>query len=182
MLKGGSAFLFPRIDKTYYKMKKPLWHKILKHQLDNKFIENGLTIPYLAGCYNHIMHTELDDCINKLISDIEKSETDNEIAKLMMCPDRGVYVIALEARDITKIFHSKQPKLTNDSGEESLLITMTATTLGSSSEEIKSRLNEMYRDIIQAMTFSIEREYRGKWIKFDDKELKRIEEGSKYLE
>ncbi|KZS39210.1 hypothetical protein AWE51_11690 [Aquimarina aggregata] len=149
----------------------PIWYEQIAFQKKNKYITNGLTIPYLIGIYKLLNHT-LENPIKSLLNKIIESDFD-KCAVLQKCPQIGHYVVGIDNREFCERFMKKDIQFRNSKGNTSLFITLNANNLGDNVEKIIKEFENLYSELIQNDQHSWNNKLK-KWEEFGQSEIERI--------
>jgi hypothetical protein len=148
----------------------PFWYKIITSLKSKNEITNGLTIPYLIGANalsdkSYVINSE---SIKELLSEIINSSID-EVAVLQKCDDIGQYVIGLRDKKFAEMNFKTETSYSNSKQDKTLYISLNASNLGSSIEEISERLNELFSSALTDGNYSWDG-FNKKWKQFNSRE------------
>ena len=153
----------------------PLWFKQVHYQKENKIISNGLTIPYLIGCYRINNQLLNDSPIRSLLFEIIESNLE-VCAILQLCPHIQQYVIGIDDRKFCDRYLKKEIRFQNLVGKSSLYITRNANQLGGNIDKIIEQFDLMFQVCIANAEFSWKKETKN-WSEFTKGEKEVIERG-----
>jgi hypothetical protein len=144
----------------------PAWYKLTKLLIQKGKIETGLTIPYIFGAYK-LLGKPFEN-ISGLIDELRKNKID-KYPVIQKCGTIHQHVVAVEDKKIYHKDYIKDLKLRNEINEIDLIVSSN-TDLGKTDEMVYKNLTNLYKQYVDAETFSWNNK-KQKWQPFEKDEI-----------
>jgi hypothetical protein len=144
------------------------WSKVLSHYERKRYYNNGLTIPFLIGSRTILEPHEKSQTVSEFLNDLRSS---NQCVTMMKCDTLKEYVIGLLDSE-TNLMRKQYPKLYNELG--SIIITDGSFAGVADFQDIITRLEDDYNEMIKNQTFSKDIGQWGYFSKVDQSRLNEV--------
>lgn len=141
----------------------PYWFKVLKHFEQKRYIQNGLTIPFLIGSRSIIEPSQPLQSISEFINDLIEGTEATKVT-IMTCNDIKEYILALLDSDSV-------PYLSSYKALGNLICT--DDSIDAEPSALVELIDEKYSSIIENATYS---KNNGRWDEYTSIEVSQLSE------
>lgn len=154
-------------------LSKPYWLIVLEHFEKHRYIQNGLTIPFLIGAEKFLSQEDDLLSVKEFLTQIIDRKIQRQIT-MQRCPDIGEYVFGLvdwETNQFKEFYKKSGKNMFRELGCLNILDRSYHEI--EDIDEIIRKLEEIYNPLVNDMKYS---KNFGEWSSFTEKDINRISE------